>query len=158
RLSRIESFVVHRDGYQPRGECPEHRRDDRVARILDTDRVIRIQQHADREVESVLNSRDDDDLVGRAREPPRLRQTRGGGLAERPVRAGVAARQQSPTRATKAPGGDLGPGCAGKLVRGGYWRQGTGRLGIRRARRLRQPARKPGKRRTVTTCLSFDDL
>jgi hypothetical protein len=128
RLPGVEPLIIHWDRHDLRRKCFEHRRDDRETRILDADSITRIQQHADREIQGVLDARHDDDLISRALDAPRLPKIVGDRLPQWPVAATIAVRQKLPCRTAHASSGDLGPRRNGKLIGRRDRREGTRRL------------------------------
>ena len=61
--AHIHAFLVHRHGHEIGPGADEGPARAAIARILDPDRVLRINQHAGREVETGLSAGGDDHLV-----------------------------------------------------------------------------------------------
>src|SRR5215510_4031036 len=95
RLQGVEPVSVNGNRHDLGRECSEHRRDDRETRVLDADGVIGIQQHTDCEIQTVLDSRHDNDLISRALYSARLPKIVGNCLSQWPIATAIAVREQS---------------------------------------------------------------
>ena len=83
--SDVEPFSIYRRGDQLRPGRTEEAVRSRVPGILHPDGGSRFEEHASREVKALLRAADENHLIGRAREPPRVSEIGCDELSQRPV-------------------------------------------------------------------------
>ena len=86
----VQPLAVDGDRDEPGAGHPQGVPRAVVARLLDPDLAVRLQQHAGRDVERLLRAADHQDLLGVATDGARRAQILGDRLAERPVAHRIA--------------------------------------------------------------------
>lgn len=116
---QVQSFFVKRSRDGLCAGPPKRPRGPWVARVLDPHTVAGVEQNVRGEGDGLLGAGDDDDLLRRAVDAPRVLKVFGESLAQGGIPSGLPVAERGPRHAAPAPGSEATPRIQRERIEGG---------------------------------------